>query len=219
MRLFKLNAPLLALIFSVIAEVLFFFVIRAFGNFSEFGSPLNFVGWFGYWFHTLPGYYLGRLSESPLALSAWLFQWWLIFFLGISFARCISRINNPRVLKIVITVLTITFITSLGFLIHSQLWQNSNWKDEIGYLANVQGAEEAEKDFQAGKLKVFVISGGCHEDKFSGTNDGSFEVWTAEYYPSLPWPDRYSTQKKIEAYNLHMRSKYKWSLTHTNSVE
>jgi hypothetical protein len=218
MRFFKLNAALLALIFSVIAEVLFLLVDRNFGRVSEFGSPLNFIGWLGFYFHELPGYYLGRLGDSPLALPAWLFQWWLGFFWGIIFVRHIFLKNNPRTLKIIIVVLTMAFLTSLGFLVHSQLWQNSNWKGEVRYLASVQGAEEAEKDFQAGKLKVFVVSGECHEDKFSGTNDGPFEVWTAEYYPSLPWPDRYSTQEKIKHYNLFMRSQYKWSLTHTNRV-
>src|SRR5690348_1581334 len=148
MKLFKLNAALLALIFSVIAEVLFFFVIRSFGKFTEFGTPLNFIGWLGEWFHLFPSAYLGRLGDSPLAFPAWLFQWWLIFLTGIIFVRYVCRKNDPRALKIIIAGLTITLTTSLCLLIHSQLWLNSNWKGEVGSLANLQGYEEARKDFQ-----------------------------------------------------------------------
>jgi hypothetical protein len=203
----------------VIAEVLFIAANYFIGRISEFGSPLNFFGWLFYWFHILPSVYLRELGDSLLALPAWLFQWWLMFFAGITFSHYISRKDNPRTLKIVISLFTIALVTSLGFLVNSQLWQNSNLKGEVHALANVEGYEEADKDFQAGKLKVFVISGKCSEDKFSGTNDGPFEIWIAAYYPSLPSPFDFTIERKIEAYNLHMRSKYKWSLAHTNNLK
>jgi hypothetical protein len=202
MRFLKLNAALLALIFSVVATVLFFFVVRAFGRFSEFGTPLNFLAWIAFWFD--------QLFILP--------PWWLIFFSGILLARYIFRQNNSQTLKAIIAVLVIGLITFLGLWIHSQLWQNSNWKGEINYLANVQGAEEARKDFQAGKLKKIIISDECDEDKFSGTNDGPFQVWIAQYFPQSTYPERYSIEQKIKAYDLVMHSQYKWSLTHTNNV-
>lgn len=219
MRFFKLNAALLALIFSLIAELLFIFVIRVFGEFTEFGTPLNFISWLGFWFHALPEAYLPERLGDVLSIPAWLFQWWLMFFAGVFFIRYVFRKDNPKTLKLIIVIVTITLITSLSFLIHSLFWQNSNLKAEVGSLASIQGCEEADKDFQAGRLKVFVISGECHEDRFSGTNDGPFEVWITSYFPSLPQPHRYSTGKKIEAYNFRMRSKYNWSLTHTNNVK
>lgn len=194
--------------------------VRVFGRFSDFGTPLNFVGWFGFWFIELPFYLLPKRELSDVLWGpAYLFQLWLISFVGIIFVRFIVHKNDPRRLKVIIAVLAIALITSFGFLVYSQLWQNSNWKAEVGSLASNQGYAEADKDFQAGKLKVFVISGECHEDKFSGSNDGPFEVWTAEYYPSFPWPVRYSAAKKIEAYNHHMRFRYEWSLTHTNTIK
>lgn len=219
MRFFKINPAILALVFSVIAEVLFFFVIHTFGHITEFGTPLNFIGWLGFWFHVLPDAYMPSNLVGILAIPAFLLQWWFMFFVGIVFVRYVSCKNNPKALKIIIATLTIALITSLGFLVHSQLWQNSNWKAEVGSLASIQGYEEADKDFQAGKLKVFVISGECHEDKYSGTNDGPFEVWTAEYYPSFSWPERYSIEEKIEAYNRHMRLKYERSLAHANTIK
>ena len=220
MRFFKINAALLALIFGIVGGMLLFVFVRIFGRFSEFGTPLNFIGWFGHWFVELPFYLLPRREFSDVLWApAYLFQLWLIFFVGIISARYVSGKDNLKTLKRIIAVLIVVLIVLLGFLIHSQLWQNSNWKGEVASLASIQGYEEADKDFRAGKLKVFVISGECHEDKFSGTNDGPFEAWIAEYYPVFSWPERYSTEKKIEAYNRHMRFKYEWSLTHTNTIK
>jgi hypothetical protein len=220
MRLLKINAALMALIFSVLAEALFCLFEYFFGAISTFGSPLNFVGWLFFNFHILPDIYLRHLGSGGgclICIPAILFQWWIVFFLLILTVRLIARQHEPKILKVIIATLTATLITSLGLLIHSKFWQNSNWKDVTSYLARIQGAETARKDFDAGRLKLFVISGECHEDKYTGTNDGPFEVWAAEYFPELPYQSRYSEEKKVEAYNLRMRSLYKWSLTHTNS--
>jgi hypothetical protein len=223
MRFFKINAALLALIFSIIAEVLFFFVIRFFGDITQFGTPLNFIGWLGFYFHELPEAYLSFLppvfADCILPIPAWLFQWWLIFFPCILFVRYISRTNNPQRLKTNIAVLNITLVASFVFLIYSQLWENSNWKDEVNSYATTQGYEKAKQDFQAGKFKKLVISGDHEEDKFSGTYDGPFEVWNPAYKSSWPYPWRYSIEMEVKGYDLGMRSKYEWSLTHTNNVK
>jgi hypothetical protein len=218
-RFFKLNTALLALIFSIVAAALLFFIIRIFGKFSGFGDPLNFIGWFGFWFAQLPFYFLPRRSFSEILWApAFLIQLWLIFFLGIICIRKFYKTSNSETLKIIIIVLTIAFIVSLGLLLHSQGWQNSNWKDEVIGLARVHGAEEAKQDFEAGKIRIFVISNECdYPGKFSGTKDGPFEIWTSEFYPQLPWPYHFSLEQKVEAYNREMRYKYNWSLTHTNN--
>jgi hypothetical protein len=217
MRFFKFHAALLALIFTIVAGALLFVVVRIFGNFTEFGTPLNFISWFFFWLLQSPCYYLPRSLGDELCVPFCLLQLWLMFFGGVTFVRFVFRNNNPGTLKMAIATVTIALFISLGLLINLQFWQNSNWKEEAGYLAGVQGAEAARKDFDAGKLKLFVISGECHEDKYSGSNDGPFEIWTAEYYPAFPYPERYPDEKKVEAYNLRMRSLYKWSLTHTNN--
>lgn len=220
MRFFKLNAPLLALIVTIVAGALLFAVVRIFWNFTQFGTPLNFISWFFFWFLESPCFYLPRSlgDGDALCIPFCLLELWLMILVGITFIRYISRNNDSKTLKTFIAILTIALISLIGALVHSQFWQNSNLKGEVGSLASLEGYMEADKDFNAGKLKVLVLSGECHEGKFSGTNDGPFEVWISEYYPSLPSPYDYSTEKKIEAYNLHMRLKYKWSLTHTNSI-
>jgi hypothetical protein len=224
MRFFKLNAALLALIFSIVGGilgiVLLFFVVRIFGKFSEFGSPENFIGWFGLWLIDSPAYFLPKRFLSDAALiPAFLFQLWLTFFVGIVAVRKIYRNNNPRVLKIIISLLAIALVVSFVFLIYSHLWENSNWKDEVNSFATNQGYEKAKQDFQAGKLKKLVISGDHEEDKFSGTNDGPFEIWNPIYKSSWPYPWRYSVEMEVTGYNLGMQSKYRWSLTHTNNTK
>jgi hypothetical protein len=219
MHFFKLNAALLALIFSVVAGVLFFFVTRAFGHASEFGTPLNFINWFFFWFLGSPRYYLPRSLGDALYVPFSFLQLWLVFLVGIAFARYVFRKNNPRTLKMIIAVLTIALVASFLFLIYSQLWENSNWKAEVNSLGRDQGWYEAREDFQAGKLKKLVIAGDHEEDKFSGTNDGPFEIWNPIYMSSWPYPDRYSVEMEVVGYNLGMRSEYKQSLAHTNNVK
>jgi hypothetical protein len=102
-------------------------------------------------------------------------------------------------------------------MVYDKTARQTRWPEPVSSAGSA--GKEADKDFQAGKLKVFVISGESHADKFSGTNDGPFEGWTAEYYPSFPWPERYSIEEKIKAYNRHMRYEYKWSQTHTNKAK
>jgi hypothetical protein len=114
MRFFKLNAALLALIFSVVAGVLFFFVTRAFGRASEFGTPLNFINWFFFWFIESPCYYLPRSLGEALCVPFCFLQLWLVFLIGIIFARYISRKNNPKIFKTVIAFLTIALIALFG---------------------------------------------------------------------------------------------------------
>ncbi|HEY3762102.1 MAG TPA: hypothetical protein VGN23_10185 [Verrucomicrobiae bacterium] len=215
----KLNPALLALIFSVIAEVLFFGVLLVFRKFTQFGDPLNFISWFGFLFHVLPDVYLPHdWSSDFLAIPAWLFQWWIIFFPGIIFTRYVLKKESLQALRSVIFILSTAFITALIFLIHSQYWQGSNWKNTVTSLADDQGCNEAASDFESGKLKLLIISGECDEDKYSGTNDGPFAIWVAQYYPDLPWPDRFSMEERVRYYNLTMRNKYERSLTHTNNA-
>jgi len=62
MRFFKINAALLALMFSVLAEALFCLCHHFFGVISTYGSPQNFMGWLFFYFHVLPDSYLSHLE-------------------------------------------------------------------------------------------------------------------------------------------------------------
>ena len=132
--------------------------------------------------------------------------------------------NNQKTSKIVIGVLTIVLLSALGSLGFA-IWQNSWWKAENEELACNVGALRAVRDFQAGKLRLLVIAGKNMQDKFSGTNDGPFEVWISTYLPEAPYPDRCSFEWEVRAYNAIMKHKLhdqdiakQRSVTVTNTV-
>lgn len=111
--------------------------------------------------------------------------------------------NKPRAPQIAIGVLVVALCASLGFLVRA-LSNNFVWKLQVDTLARYEGSTRARHDFQSGRLRLFVISGGRSEDKFSGTNDGPFEVWFPQYFPELS-PFRYAADTMVAAYNDRMR--------------
>jgi hypothetical protein len=111
--------------------------------------------------------------------------------------------NNPKSIKIFSAILIVALVTTLSFLIHAVLL-NIMWKDEVYGLAGYEGSTRAEHDFRNGKLRLFVIAGERDDDKFSGTNDGPFQVWFPQYYPEF-YPMRYSEEQRVEFYNRKMR--------------
>jgi hypothetical protein len=102
-----------------------------------------------------------------------------------------------------IVLLVIALFTSLGILGYT-MWQNYMWKMEVDGLAGYMGSTRAMHDFRAGKIRLFVIAGERDEDKYSGTNDGPFEVWYPQYYPQYE-PVRSPTERMVEFYNRKMR--------------
>jgi hypothetical protein len=104
---------------------------------------------------------------------------------------------------IVMLAFTVALFITTGFLIY-EVRQNIAWKMQVENLANYEGKTRARRDFEAGKLRLFVIAGERNDDKFSGTNDGPFEIWYPQYYPDF-YPFRFSTEQMITAYNEKMR--------------
>jgi hypothetical protein len=134
--------------------------------------------------------------------------------------------NNPRTLKVAILVLIVALFTSLGFLAHA-LWRNSMWEQQMFLweqqvygLAGYEGGTRALHDFRAGKLRLYVISGERDHEKYSGTNDGPFEVWYPQYFPEY-YAFRYPVEVKVSFYNDKMRYMHDHSdkfLTITNTT-
>ena len=114
--------------------------------------------------------------------------------------------NNPKALKIVIAVLVVAFLVLFHFLARA-LSDNFAWKQCIELSAPADGAMSAHLDFQSGKLRLYVISGERSDDKYSGTNDGPFEIWFP-VYSSWPYPIRYRTEQWVAGYNRSMRYLY-----------
>src|SRR5580700_20923 len=103
MRLLRLNTPILALIFSVCAEVVFFVAFKLFGTITEFGTLTNFWSRSFFWFHRPAGI----LTDFCVTLdngSVWqdivgfviffsvaLIEWWLVVFTAICCIRQFTK--------------------------------------------------------------------------------------------------------------------------------
>jgi hypothetical protein len=92
MRFFKLNTPILALVFSLVVEGLFIGAFQIWRDTGGVGPPSNLFNQLFEWFHLpareclrhIPGqsmeWHLGGFIGYSLLLLIAVFQWWLIFF-------------------------------------------------------------------------------------------------------------------------------------------
>jgi hypothetical protein len=113
----------------------------------------------------------------------------------------------------------LAFTVAAGLLGY-ELWQNLMWKMQVETLAGYEGVTRARHDLSAGRLRMFVIAGERGDDKYSGTNDGVFEVWYPQYYPQY-YPFRYSAEQMVRSYNEKIRYLYdhpEKPLTITNNI-
>jgi hypothetical protein len=106
--------------------------------------------------------------------------------------------------KLLVALLVVALIASLGFLGRA-LWRNYWWEQEAYGLAGMVATKQAMEDFRQGRLRLRVIQGENERLRYSGSNDGPFEVWIVQFYPSLGFPHRYSMEQQVEFYNRKMR--------------
>ena len=66
-------------------------------------------------------------------------------------------------------------------------------------------AKQAMEDFRQGRLRLRAIQGENERLRYSGSNDGPFEIWILQFYPSLGYPHRFSTEQEVAFYNRKMR--------------
>ena len=112
--------------------------------------------------------------------------------------------NNTKVLAIITAVLAVALLISLGF-VGRMLWRNHGWESEVYGLAGLMATEQAMDDFGQGKLRLLSLAGKNDELRYSGRNEGPFEVWHPQFYPSLGYPHRFVKEKYVEFYNRKMR--------------
>lgn len=111
--------------------------------------------------------------------------------------------DNPRALKIAIGGLILALCVTAGLLARA-VADTFSWRLQVQNLAQWEGVTVARQDFESGKLRLFVISGKRDEDKFSGTNEGPFEVWYSSYFPDVR-AFRCAAETRVAAYNAKMR--------------
>jgi hypothetical protein len=73
------------------------------------------------------------------------------------------------------------------------------------------------RDYRDGKLRLLVINGERKVERYSGTNDGPFEIWYPECISEC-YASRYKTEVMVMFYNIRMRYPEK-SLTTTNGAK
>ena len=86
-----------------------------------------------------------------------------------------------------------------------QLYGIGGWRDQLFASEGAVASRQALDDFRAGHLRLYTLGGECEKAKFSGTNDGPFEIWIPQYFPSLGTAHRYSTEQFVEFYNRKMK--------------
>jgi hypothetical protein len=60
-------------------------------------------------------------------------------------------------------------------------------------------------DFRDGHLRLYVFEAPNDKRRFTGRNEGPFEIWIPPIHPELGNAHLYSTEQFIEFYNRKMR--------------
>ena len=117
------------------------------------------------------------------------------------------RIPAPRfAIAVFIGLLLLSALCSLVLAATSywQIYGIGGWRDEVYGLEGMVAAERALDDFRDGHLRLYRLGGENEKAKYTGTNDGPFEIWIPQFYPSLGRAERYATERFIEFYNGKM---------------
>jgi len=118
------------------------------------------------------------------------------------------RIRAPKILVIaLIGLLSATLLCSvlLNAWGYWQIYGIGGWRDQVFESEGAVASERALRDFREGHLRLYCLGGENEHAKYTGTNDGPFEMWIPTFYPSLGRAHRYSTEQFIEFYNRKMR--------------
>jgi hypothetical protein len=86
-----------------------------------------------------------------------------------------------------------------------QIYGIGGWRDQLYASEGAVASRRALDDFHDGHLRLYTLGGENEKAKYTGTNDGPFEIWVPHFYPSLGRAHRYSTEQFIEFYNRKMR--------------
>jgi hypothetical protein len=86
-----------------------------------------------------------------------------------------------------------------------QIYGIGGWRDQVYQSEGAIASERALRDFREGHLRLYRLGGENEHAKYTGTNDGPFEIWVPTFYPTLGRAHRYSTEQFIEFYNRKMR--------------
>jgi len=98
------------------------------------------------------------------------------------------RIRAPQILVIaLIGLLSAALLCSvlLNAWGYWQIYGIGGWRDQVYVSVGGAASEQALRDFRGGHLRLYCLGGENQHDKYTGTNDGPFEMWIPTFYPSL----------------------------------
>ena len=96
----------------------------------------------------------------------------------------------------------------LAALSYWQIHRIGGWRDEVYGLVGMTATTQAMDDYREGHLRLYTLGGECDRPRYIGTNNGAFEVWVPQFYPSLGRAHRYAKEQFIEFYNRKMHYMY-----------
>ena len=114
---------------------------------------------------------------------------------------------KPHSLYFIIGVLAVLLLGSDVLIAwgYWQLYGIGGWRDQLFKSEGAVATRRALDDFRNGQLRLYTLGGQSEKAKYTGTNDGPFEIWIPHFYPSLGRAHRYSTKQFIEFYNRKMK--------------
>ena len=89
-----------------------------------------------------------------------------------------------------------------------QIYGIGGWRDELYGQVGMTATTRAMRDYREGHLRLYTLDGENDKPKYTGTNDGPFEVWIPQFYPSLGRAHRYAKEQFVAFYNRKMKYMY-----------
>jgi hypothetical protein len=86
-----------------------------------------------------------------------------------------------------------------------QIYWIGGWRDQVYGLIGRSATVRAMDDFKQGHLRIYVFGGDNELHRYTGTNEGPFEIWIPPFSSEFASPERYATEQFIIFYNRKMR--------------
>jgi len=114
---------------------------------------------------------------------------------------------KPRATYVIISVLAILLLSAASVILwyRWQIYGIAGWRDQLYEAEGSVASRQALSDFREGHLRLYTLGGENEHPKYTGTNEGPFEIWILHFYPALGGAHRYSKEQFIEFYNRKMR--------------
>ena len=104
--------------------------------------------------------------------------------------------------------LSVVIAVSLLAKAYWDIYATGGYRNQVVNISGLMGLSQAQRAFGNGKLRIYELTitnetEGMHE--FTGRYDGSFEIWSHPYNPSLGIGHRLFSQKFVASYNRRMK--------------